>query len=90
MHRTRRLLATLLLALSPFHVWYSRELRGYSMVILAALAAGLPLRSRHFVDRQSVVDLAGSPWRHLFEHGSDNAWIDRQLWGKKRRSRKQK
>lgn len=31
--------AALLLAVSPFHVWYAQELRGYSLVILAAVAA---------------------------------------------------
>ena len=33
--------ATLLLALSPFHVWYAQELRGYSLAIGAAVAASL-------------------------------------------------
>ena len=31
--------ATLLLAVSPFHIWYAQELRGYSLVILAAVVA---------------------------------------------------
>lgn len=33
------LLATLLLAVSPFHVWYAQELRGYSLAMLAAVVA---------------------------------------------------
>ncbi len=35
------ILATLLLAVSPFHIWYAQELRGYSLVILAAVVATL-------------------------------------------------
>ncbi len=34
-------LAALLLALSPFHVWYSQEARGYSLVMLFAVLMGL-------------------------------------------------
>jgi mannosyltransferase len=34
-------LAALLLALSPFHVWYSQEARGYAFVILFTVAASL-------------------------------------------------
>ncbi len=33
------LAAALLLAVSPFHVWYAQELRGYSLAILAAVVA---------------------------------------------------
>jgi 4-amino-4-deoxy-L-arabinose transferase-like glycosyltransferase len=33
----------LLLAVSPFHVWYGQELRGYSLLMLAAVAATLDL-----------------------------------------------
>jgi mannosyltransferase len=40
--RTGRL-AALLLALSPFAVWYAQEGRGYSFLILFAIAAGLVL-----------------------------------------------
>jgi 4-amino-4-deoxy-L-arabinose transferase-like glycosyltransferase len=36
-------LAALLLALSPFAVWYAQEGRGYSFVILFAIASALPL-----------------------------------------------
>jgi len=36
-------LAALLLALSPFAIWYSQEARGYSFMILFAVAAGLVL-----------------------------------------------
>ena len=36
-------LASLLLALSPFHVWYSQEGRGYSLVMFFAVAMGLLL-----------------------------------------------
>jgi 4-amino-4-deoxy-L-arabinose transferase-like glycosyltransferase len=35
--------ATLVLAVSPFHVWYAQELRGYSLAIGAAVAASLAL-----------------------------------------------
>jgi mannosyltransferase len=34
-------LAALLLALSPFHLWYSQEARGYTFLILFAVAASL-------------------------------------------------
>jgi len=34
-------IAGLLLALSPFHLWYSQEARGYTFVVLFALAATL-------------------------------------------------
>lgn len=34
-------LAALLLAASPFHVWYSQEGRGYAMLVLFAAASGL-------------------------------------------------
>jgi 4-amino-4-deoxy-L-arabinose transferase-like glycosyltransferase len=34
-------LATLLLALNPFHVWYSQEGRGYALLILFAVLMGL-------------------------------------------------
>ena len=39
--RTTGRLAALLLALSPFGVWYAQEARGYSFMILFATAAGL-------------------------------------------------
>ncbi|MBA4377141.1 MAG: hypothetical protein C0395_00495 [Gemmatimonas sp.] len=35
--------AALLLALNPFHVWYGQEARGYSLMILLAMAASLQL-----------------------------------------------
>lgn len=40
--RTARL-AALLLAISPFHVWYSQEARGYAFVMLFTVAASLVL-----------------------------------------------
>ena len=39
--RTTGRLAALLLALSPFGVWYAQEARGYSFLIFFAVAAGL-------------------------------------------------
>jgi len=41
--RTVAGLATFLLALSPFHVWYAQELRGYSLLILAAVLSAMAL-----------------------------------------------
>ncbi len=41
--REAAILAGLLLAVSPFHVWYGQELRGYSLVMLAVVAATLVL-----------------------------------------------
>ena len=37
------ILGTLVLAVSPFHIWYAQELRGYSLVIWAAVASALAL-----------------------------------------------
>jgi mannosyltransferase len=41
--RTAAGFATFLLAVSPFHVWYAQELRGYSLLILAAVLSALAL-----------------------------------------------
>ncbi len=37
--RPAAVFATLLLAVSPFHIWYGQELRGYSLLMLAAVLA---------------------------------------------------
>jgi 4-amino-4-deoxy-L-arabinose transferase-like glycosyltransferase len=51
-------LATLVLVFSPFHIWYAQELRGYSLVMWAAVASALALASL-------LADRGGSVRAHL-------------------------
>ncbi|MFT5234568.1 MAG: mannosyltransferase [Candidatus Krumholzibacteriia bacterium] len=39
--RRAAFLATLLMAMNPFHIWYSQEARGYAFLILWSVVAGL-------------------------------------------------
>ncbi len=53
-NRQTGLLAALILAISPLHIWYAQEARMYALVAVLALAAGLfaarALRTNHPVD----------------------------------------